>query len=135
VTFATYTAVLDNLALIRRYVAKIACDLQAEQAAIDDMVQAVDEAVANIILHGYAGKPGALEIEVSREDTLLVVRLRDQASQFDPTRVPPPDLSTPLEKRPLGGLGIYLINQFVDQLQYRAIPQDGNELTLMKKAF
>jgi anti-sigma regulatory factor (Ser/Thr protein kinase) len=55
------------------------------------------------------------------------------APPFDPTRVPDPDLTLPLEERPLGGLGIYLIRQSVDKMVYRAVPEGGNELTLVKR--
>ena len=132
---ASFTAELENLVLIRRFVEKTAQNLQADQAAIDDIIQAVDEAACNIIVHGYAAKPGIIEIEVKRERDTLAVRLRDQAAQFDPTTVPPPDLTIPLEKRCPGGLGIHLIREYMDQVRYLAMPQGGNELTLGKKAF
>jgi serine/threonine-protein kinase RsbW len=132
---AFFQADLKNLSSIRTFVELTARELQADQAAIDDMVQAVDEAATNIITHGYAGNQGRLEIDVKKEDRSLVVYLRDGTVQFDPTKFPPPDLSIPLEERPPGGLGIYLINQCVDKLRYRALPQGGNELILVKKAF
>ncbi len=132
---ASFVAAPENLASIRRYVEESALSLQADPAAVDDMVQAVDEAATNIIFHGYAGKPGKLEIGITREEASLVARLRDWAIPFDPTQFPPPDLSSPLEKRNPGGLGICLIRQFVDQVKYQAITQGGNELILIKKAF
>jgi serine/threonine-protein kinase RsbW len=132
---ASFAAELANLVLIRRFVEKSAQSLQANQAAIDDIIQAVDEAATNIIVHGYAAKPGMIEIEVKRERNNLAVRLRDQAAQFDPTTVPSPDLALPLEKRQPGGLGILLIREYMDQMRYLAMPQGGNELTLVKKAF
>jgi serine/threonine-protein kinase RsbW len=132
---ASFFAELENLVLIRRFVGKTAQSLQAGQAAIDDVIQAVDEAAGNIIVHGYAGKPGMIAVEVMREGDSLVVRLLDQAPQFDPTTVPPPDLIMPLEKRHPGGLGIHLIREYMDQVRYSAMPQGGNELTLVKKAF
>jgi len=132
---ASFAAELENLAVIRRFAEETAQSLQANQAAIDDMIQAVDEAVTNIIVHGYAGRPGTIEVRVKRAGNSLVVRLRDQAPRFDPTAVPPPNLTLPLEKRRPGGLGVHLIRQFVDQVRYRAAPQGGNELTLVKKAF
>jgi serine/threonine-protein kinase RsbW len=132
---ASFAAELANLVLIRRFVEKTARSLQADQAAIDDVIQAVDEAATNIIVHGYAAKPGMIDVDVKREGDSLIVRLLDQAPQFDPTTVPPPDLTMPLEKRRPGGLGIHLIREYIDQVRYHAIPQGGNELTLGKKAF
>jgi len=132
---ASFAAELENLAVIRRFAEETAQSLQANQTAIDDMLQAVDEAVTNIIVHGYAGRPGTIEVRVKRAGDSLIVRLRDQAPRFDPTTVPPPDLTLPLEKRRPGGLGVHLVRQFVDQVHYRAAPQGGNELTLVKQAF
>jgi serine/threonine-protein kinase RsbW len=128
------SAELPNLAAIRRFVQETMSALKAEGDVIDDMLAAVDEAAANIIVHGYRGQPGNMEIEVGKEGNALVVRLRDQAPLFDPTTVPPPDLTLPLEERRLGGLGIHLIRNFTDTMTHRATSEGGNELILMKKA-
>jgi serine/threonine-protein kinase RsbW len=131
----SFSAELDNLAVIRLYIEETAQAYQAQNKAVGDLIQAVDEAVTNIIVHGYLGKPGQIELEVERENEFLVVRIRDQAPYFDPTVVPPPDLSLPLQKRPLGGLGVHLMRVFVDEMRYSALSQGGNELTLAKRAF
>ena len=131
----TFNSELENLELIRLFVEGTAKDLHAQPKAIADMIQAVDEAVTNIMTHGYMGKPGSIEISVDCENIFLIVRMRDQAPYFDPTVVPPPDLTLPLEKRPLGGLGVYLMRVFTDEIRYTAISGGGNELTLLKKAF
>ena len=107
--------------------------LTADREAIDDTLAALDEAVSNIIIHGYHGQPGSIEVEVEKEKEALVIRLRDQSPLFDPTLVPPPDLTLPLEERRLGGLGIHLIRCFTDSMAYRVTPEGDNELTLMKK--
>jgi serine/threonine-protein kinase RsbW len=107
--------------------------LGVDAATIPDVVLAVDEAATNIILHGYQGQEGIIEIEVEQEGDALVVRLRDEAVPFDPTSVPLPDLTVPLEQRAPGGLGIYLIRQVMDEVAYRITSQGGNELTLVKR--
>ena len=127
------SAELKQLVVIRRFIEETATAFKADPSAILDMLQAVDEAATNIIVHGYRGQPGMIEIEVRREGDSLVVRLRDQATPFDPTAVPPPDLTLPLEKRPLGGMGIYLARQLMDEMTHRVTSQGGNELTLVKK--
>jgi serine/threonine-protein kinase RsbW len=126
-------AELPNLAVIRHFVEETAMALKADRDAIDDMIQAVDESATNIIVHGYRGRTGNIEIEVTQEGYVLVVRLRDQAPLFDPTRAPPPDLTLPLERRRLGGLGIHLTRQFSDSMTYRITSEGGNELALRKK--
>ena len=61
-----------------------------------DVLLAVDEAATNVVVHGYQGREGVIEIEVLREGDALVIRLRDEAEPFDPTSLPPPDLAVPL---------------------------------------
>jgi serine/threonine-protein kinase RsbW len=126
-------AELANLAVIRRFVEEAAIGLEFDCNVIDDMLQAVEEAVANTILHGYKRRPGEIQVEVNREGSGLVVQLRDQAPHFDPTGFPPPDLTLPLEERRPGGLGIYLMRKFTDTVTYRVTSDGSNELTLVKK--
>ena len=55
----------------------------------------------------------------------------DNGRPFDPTSAPPPDLSLPLEQRPPGGLGIHLMRELMDGLDYRR-SGDSNILRLRK---
>ena len=87
---------VKNLAEIRRFVRASAESLRVDADVINEVVLAVDEAAANIILRGYQGQPGFIEIAVERQGDSLVIHLIDQAPIFDPTQVPPPDLSFPL---------------------------------------
>ena len=128
------SAELKNLAVIRRFVQETATALNVDQDALYDLIQAVDESAANVIVHGYQGRPGDIEVEVKPAGDTLVVCLRDQAPVFDPTRLPPPDLTLPLDQRPPGGLGVYLTRQLLDEVTHRVTSQGGNELTLVKKA-
>jgi serine/threonine-protein kinase RsbW len=122
-----------NLAAIRLFVEEAATALGVGLATIPNVILAVDEAVSNIIAHGYQGQGGSIEIEVSREGDALVIRLRDEATPFDPTSVPPPDLTLPLEQRTPGELGIHLIRQLMDEMTHCVTPQGGNELILVKR--
>jgi serine/threonine-protein kinase RsbW len=123
---------LENLTSIRRFIEEAATALGVAPAAIPDLVLATDEAITNIIVHGYQGQQGPIKIEVERDGDRVAIRLHDQAHPFDPTTFQPPDMTLPLEQRPIGGMGIYLIRQSVDELTYRVLPQGGNELTLAK---
>lgn len=126
-------AVLEDLPRIRRFVQESAGALGIASGDVPNVVLAVDEAVTNVILHSYAGHGGPVEIEVTRRLGVLVVKLRDEAQPFDPTGIPAPDLSDPVEKRGPGGLGVHLIRQVMDQLIYRRRVDGGNELTMIKR--
>jgi serine/threonine-protein kinase RsbW len=97
-----------------------------------DLVLAVNEAVTNVILHGYQSMPGIVILGVISDEGDLFVHLMDQAPLFDPTTVPPPDINLPLEERPLGGLGVHMMRQLCDELTYRVLPEGGNDLIFIK---
>jgi serine/threonine-protein kinase RsbW len=127
------SADLGNLEAVRRFVSENAAGLRQDEAGLQALIQAVDESVTNIIVHGYRGQPGSIEITLEETGECLVIRLRDQAAPFDPTAAPSPDVTSPLEQRPLGGLGIHLTRHMVDELAYCPGPEGGNELTLVKR--
>jgi serine/threonine-protein kinase RsbW len=128
-----FSADLKNLAVIRRFVEEQMVGLGVDPEAIPSLVLAVDEAATNIIVHGYRNHGGTIEIEVGLEKGDLMIRLRDQAPLFDPTRIPPPDLTRSLEERAPGGLGVYLIRQAADEVIHRVTSEGGNELILVKR--
>jgi serine/threonine-protein kinase RsbW len=100
---------------------------------VEDLVCAVDEAVTNVIVHGYQGASGPVEIEVGGDGQTLEVRIADRARPFDPTTAPEPDLNLPLERRPLGKMGVHLMREFADELRYAPRRGGGNEVTLVKR--
>ena len=125
-------AQLENLSAIRDFVEESATRLQAVPTAIPNLILAVDEMVTNVIEHGYGGQPGSIEIEISTRGDALIIQLRDQAPPFDPTIVPPPDLSIPFDERTPGGLGIYLTRKVMDDVQHQVTVTHANELTMIK---
>jgi serine/threonine-protein kinase RsbW len=126
-------AKLENLSEIRSFVRERATELDVDPDIIPDVLLAVDEAATNVVVHGYQGREGVIEIEVLREGDALVIRLRDEAEPFDPTSIPPPDLAAPVEERALGKMGVYLVRRVMDEMSHRTTLQHGNELTLVKR--
>jgi serine/threonine-protein kinase RsbW len=124
---------LENLSGMREFVRSAAAGLAVDPDAVADVLLAVDEAATNIIVHGYRGCGGIIELSVERTDEALVVRLLDACDPFDPCCVAPPDLAVPLEQRRPGGLGIHLMRHMVDEVRHRATGEGGNELTLIKR--
>lgn len=124
---------LSDLEDIRNFVEKYAQRLNVDPSATYDILLSVTEMVTNTIVHGYRGESGPIEIEISQQDDALVVFLRDEAPPFDPTQLPTPDITLPLEQRPVGGLGVYLTREFMDRMSYRQGAGGGNELVLVKE--
>ncbi len=102
-----------------------------EPAASERLVLAINEAVCNVIRHGYAGRDdGALHLRIERARGVLRMRLRDAAPPVDPATIKPRDLD---ECRP-GGLGINFIDATMDSWRLRPLrSRDGNVLTMRKR--
>lgn len=126
------SADVENLGVIRRFLEERAAALGASSEVIADMILAVNEAATNIIVHGYQGSPGVIEVEIREERGDLWVTMRDRAPHYDPTRAPMPDLNAPLSARPFGGMGVHMMRHYTDELRYRVTPDGRNELTLVK---
>lgn len=129
----TVTADLNNLTDIYRFVEQTVATFGLEASIIYEIQLAVDEAATNIIIHGYQDQEGNIEIEIKQEGDAVIVLLRDEAAPFDPTAIPPPDLAKPLTERAVGGMGIHLMRQTMDEVNHRVTASGGNELTLIKR--
>jgi serine/threonine-protein kinase RsbW len=123
---------LDRLADVRRFIREEAVAAGAPAESIEDLVQAVDESATNVIVHGYRGRPGWLDVEVAADDGQLLVTLEDEAPAFDPTTVPEPDLTVPPMDRTPGGMGVHLVRACTDRVIYRRRDGGGNILTLVR---
>jgi anti-sigma regulatory factor (Ser/Thr protein kinase) len=125
---------VDGLAEVRAFVRERAARLGASSRSVDDLVQAVDEASCNIILHGYGGKPGPIELEIERRGDAIAVTLSDRATPFDPTERPLPDGVPEVQPTVRGhaGMGVRLLRTMMDEVHHAARPDGGNELTLVR---
>ena len=125
-------ASVDNLAEVRSFVRDCVADFGGSKRVADDLVQAVDEAATNIVLHGYERRGGAIDVDARLVDDHIVIELSDTAPTFDPTTVPEPDLSVPALRRHPGGMGIHLIRLATDSIAHRPRRGGGNILTLTR---
>ena len=124
---------LDDLGKIRRYVRETAAAGACDLAAIDELIVAMNEAVSNIVRHGYQNEPGDIRVTVICSIEWVKVTLLDDCHHFDPTSVPSPDTTLPLAERPFGGMGVHMMRSFCDELSYCRDSNGGNELTLLKR--
>jgi anti-sigma regulatory factor (Ser/Thr protein kinase) len=129
----TLSADLSNLPEVRKFVHNIAVEFCGHEQFAYDFSLAVDELVTNIIIHGYQGKPGIIEIQILSRPAEMSVVLRDEAFPFDPTQVKDPNIHQPLEERQIGGLGVYMARILTDEMTYHWTPEGGNELRLIKR--
>ena len=91
---------------------------------------ALEEAVSNVMLYAYPEGHGQVLVECTKSDK-LVFTITDSGVPFDPTQREEPDVTQGFEERPIGGLGIFLVRQIMDDIRYER-KDNKNILTLVK---
>ena len=94
---------------------------------------ALDELFTNVVSYGIddqAEQQISFMLDNCGDEIKIVVT--DSGRPFDPTRAPDPALDLPLDKQPVGGLGIFLMRQYTDKIEYRR-ENEKNIVTLTKK--
>jgi serine/threonine-protein kinase RsbW len=125
---------VDRLAEVRAFVRVAVADLGGSERTAADLVQAVDEAACNVMVHGYGGDPGEIEIEATRRGNAIEIQLLDRAPAFDPLAAPQEQRTgPPIPRRPGGmGVGVELLRTMTDEVRHHVRPDGGNELTLVR---
>lgn len=93
---------------------------------------ALEEAVSNVMLYAYPGKSGKVLVEADKSAQQIVFTITDSGVPFDPTQQEEPDITQSAEDRPIGGLGIFLVRQIMNEVRYER-KEGKNILTLTKK--
>lgn len=128
----TLTGSLEQLARLRDFINLTAPGLGCGEQDTFAFELACDEAAANIINHAFDGKTGQIRVELWREADTVSVCIMYHGRVFDPSKVPEPDLAAPLEKRPVGGLGLYFMRQMMNEVNFEFDAEDGNRLTMRR---
>lgn len=93
----------------------------------------LEELGLNALTHGREHGLDELSISIRSDTESVFIEMVDNGAPFDPlTDAPIPDPDAPLESRPVGGLGIYLIRNMVDEIHYKR-GDDRNCLTLITR--
>lgn len=130
----TVPATLASLAVISQFITDATTQVGLDDHAAWQVQLAVDEAATNIIQHGYdLAASGQIGLSWQVEGAELVVTLHDKGRRFNPDDVPAPDVTSPLEERQAGGLGIFLMGKLMDAVRFEFDDQRGNRLTMIKR--
>ena len=99
---------------------------------LHEVQAALEEHLTNVVRYGFADEgehPIGIHFEFNPAE--LRIRVQDEGGPFNPLEHPTPDLSLPLDQRPIGGLGIHMMRISLDGLEYRR--EDGKNILVMSK--
>ena len=124
----------ENIELVQIVVAESLARLDLSERDSGGIALAVREAVANAIKHGNRADPSKrveVEVEVSEGHDAVEIRVTDQGSGFDPTKVKDPRAPENL-MRP-NGRGLLFMQEFMDEIDYTFLAEGGTRVTLRKR--
>ena len=118
---------------LNKFVDSVAVRLQLEKSMAQNIKLAVEEAVVNVMSYAYPmGTHGEISVQAIADSQQIRYIITDKGKAFDPTKVMKTDTALKAEDRPIGGLGILLVRELMDSVNYEYV--DGrNILTLGKK--
>lgn len=129
----TVPAELKQLAAVMTMINNRMSLLNCTQRTRMQIKVAVDEIFCNIARYAYDGEEGTITVQVEEEDTPpgLTIAFVDRGIPFNPLTAREPNLTAPAKKRPVGGLGLYIVKKTMDKVSYEY--KDGyNVLTIQK---
>ncbi len=131
-TLTIESAVLEDIPGIIEFVVN-----WLQQRGLDKYIfaieTAVDEASTNVVKHAYGGRGGFYRVSCTLNGGEIIITIQDHGNKFDPGSVPVPEVSSGLEDRKVGGLGIYMMKKMMDRVDYSFINGEGNRLVMVKK--
>lgn len=92
---------------------------------------ALEEILTNTIKYGYNDDAEhQIQVTLQVDGDQAVLTCVDDGQHFDPLQAPEPDLSSPLEEREVGGVGLHLTAAMMDAIEYTR--QDGKNVLVMR---
>lgn len=123
----------DNLAMIRHFINETANDIGLTEELKGKIMLSVDEACTNIIKHAYKySSTGNINITVSVNKSQYKVTITDDGTHFHPEKIPDPDLVKYHQQKKVGGLGMFLMKKLMDEVVYKTLKNDRNQVVLVK---
>ena len=124
-------AIVDNLNTVNSFVHKSIEQFNCSKRTLMQLDLIVEEIFVNIASYAYSPNTGSVKILLDVKDELISLSFIDSGIPYNPLEKSDPDVNLSAEERPIGGLGIFLTKNLVNDITYQHI--DGkNVLTFVK---
>ena len=124
---------ISEITRLYEFIENMGNDFSLSPDVVFNLNLVLEEAVVNIINYAYPKEEHQyIYLSASMKDGSIVLVLTDTGKEFDPTAAPEADITLSAEDRQIGGLGIFLIRQIMNEVKYERI-EGKNVLTLEKK--
>ena len=125
---------VSEITKLNEFVKSATAALNMETGLANQIKLAVEEAVTNVIDYAYPnGTEGNINITIEADENRIRFILSDSGAEFDPTGVSKADTTLTVDERPIGGLGVFLVRNLMDSINYERV--DGKNVLRMEKRF
>jgi serine/threonine-protein kinase RsbW len=123
----------ENLSSIRDFIKESSAQAGVSADLVGKIILAVDEACTNIIKHAYQYQPdGTITLQLNTDLDKIAIKIIDDGGHFNPNSVPDPDLPKLQREKKAGGLGMFLMKKLMDEVKYKNLPDNRNQVLLVK---
>jgi anti-sigma regulatory factor (Ser/Thr protein kinase) len=123
---------LSELPSVMRALEKFSASEGLEETVRQAAELSLDELLTNTISYGYSdSEQHEIQIDIEVHDNMLKVIVQDDGVAFNPFDQEAPNLNMHIDERDLGGVGIHLVKEFMDDCTYQRVGQ-RNVVTLLK---
>ena len=123
---------MNELERVNQFIEEIGEELGLDMELQMNLNLVMEEMVVNVISYVYPeGKTAEIELVAESDGKELTFVLSDQGKEFDPTLSDNPDLDVNPAERDLGGMGIYIVKNIMNEVTYQRL--EGKNLLTMKK--
>lgn len=124
---------ISEITRLYEFIEEIGNDFSLSPDIVFNLNLVLEEAVVNVINYAYPKEEHQyIYLSATMKDGSIVLVLTDTGKEFDPTAAPEADITLSADERQIGGLGIFLIRQIMNEVKYERI-EGKNVLTLEKK--
>lgn len=121
----------NNFPLMQAFIEQFLNDKNIPSAESANILLACEEILINIIDYAYGEIKGKILVELAFNGNSVIIKFTDDGKPFNPLTSEDPDIELPVEKRNIGGLGIFIVKKLVDNAFYE-YTDSKNKLTLVK---
>jgi anti-sigma regulatory factor (Ser/Thr protein kinase) len=129
----TINATVDNIQTVTEFVDEQLENYDCPMKAQMQINIAIDEIFGNIAHYAYNPDTGSatVRVEVLKEPLSVIIAFIDNGKPYDPLKTKDPDITRSIDEREVGGLGIYMVKNLMDEILYEY--KDGKNILTIKK--
>ena len=121
----------ENLDTVNAFIEEQLERLNCSPKTSMEILVSVEEIYINIVHYAYGENVGFADVSFDYNNGSVFITFTDEGIEFDPLKKEDPDITAPIRKRPIGGLGIFMVKKTMDSVDYKRI--DGKNILTVSK--